>query len=222
MKKHKIILNLPNRTITRLSLYYKLLSQKIKDKKFILSKELAEQLDLNPNIVRKDLTIVGQLGTPGKGYETFLLYKNLEKILGIEKKWNVIIIGCGNLGSALIKYPGFKKHNFNIIAGFDISKNIIGKKINNIKIYHLNDLKNFVKKNKIDIAVITTPQDVAEEIIKYVLSCGIKGILNFTPATVNISKNNFNKYKIVKIDLTVEFIKLACLLSNKKYDNTKK
>ena len=219
MKKESSVVNLPNRTITRLSLYYQFLSQLLNTKRFISSKELSQYLGFTSSTIRKDLAFFGQFGISGKGYEIIKLHKKLEKILGIEKEWNVIVVGCGNLGSALLKYPRLKKLRFNIIAGFDISKDIVGKKINGIKIYHLNSLKNFVKKYKVDIAVISVPQEAAKSTIDYVVSCGIKGILNFTPTTVNIPGN---KCKILKIDLTIEFLKLACLLSNKRYDNTKK
>lgn len=206
MKKKK---ELSNRSITRLSLYYQYLLQPFK-KKFILSKELADKLGFTSATVRKDLALFGQFGIPGKGYNIETLRETLVEVLGLKRNWNVIVVGCGNLGSALMKYPGFKTHNFNIIAGFDVSAKIVGKKINNINVYHLNQLKNFVKKVKIDIAVVTVPADVAQEVISYVVKCGIKGILNFTPVIVTGIKPSV---KILKIDLTVEFLRLACILS---------
>ncbi|MEN3013077.1 MAG: redox-sensing transcriptional repressor Rex [Endomicrobiia bacterium] len=203
---------LPNRTITRLSLYYQLLLKPY-SKEFISSKEIADQLGFTPEIIRKDLALLGQLGIPKKGYKIKNLLKKISNVLGLNKTWNVIIVGCGKLGSALIKYPGFKKHKLNIIAGFDVSKSIINKKINGIKIYHIDHLKTFAKKHKIDIAVITVPQEVAKDTINYVISCGVKGILNFTPVVITPSKNNI---EILKIDLTVEFLRLACILNLKK------
>ncbi|MCS7227397.1 MAG: redox-sensing transcriptional repressor Rex [Endomicrobia bacterium] len=207
MKKRKK--KLSNRSITRLSLYYQFLLQPLQ-KKFILSKELADRLGVTSATVRKDLALFGQFGIPGKGYEIETLRSTLVEVLGLKRNWNVIVVGCGNLGSALMKYPGFARHNFNIIAGFDISPKIVGGKINNINVYHLNYLKNFVKKHKVDIAVITVPENFAQQTIEYVAKCGIKGILNFTPVMVTHIKPSV---KILKIDLTVEFLRLACILS---------
>lgn len=206
MKKIK---TLPNRTITRLSLYYQLLL-KPQEREFISSKEIADQLGFSSEIVRKDLTLLGQLGIPKKGYKIKNLLERISIVLGLNKTWNVIIVGCGKLGSALMKYPGFREHKFNIIAGFDISKKIINKKINGIKIYHLNHIKDFIKQNRVDIAVVTVPQEEAHRTINYLISCGIKGILNFTPTVVNSTKEDV---KILKIDLTVEFLRLACILN---------
>ncbi|MCS7231043.1 MAG: redox-sensing transcriptional repressor Rex [Elusimicrobiota bacterium] len=216
----KKFISFSNRTITRFSLYYQLLLKPY-EKEFISSKEIADQLGFTPEIIRKDLALLGQLGVPKKGYKVSILLEKISNVLGINKNWNVVIIGCGKLGSALMKYPGFKKHKFSIIAGFDISKKVVNKKINGIKIYHLNNLKNFAKKHKIDIAVITVPQEEAQTTINYVISCGIKGILNFTPAVVNPPYRS--NVKILKIDLTIEFLRLACILNTlKKYDHTKK
>lgn len=200
---------LPNRTITRLSLYYQFLLNP-QEKEFISSKEIADQLGFSPEIVRKDLALLGQLGIPKKGYRIKKLLEKISTVLGINKNWNVIIVGCGKLGSALIKYPGFKEHKFNIIAGFDVSKRIINKKIHKIKIYHINKLKDFIKKQKVDIAVVAVPKEEAYNTINYLISCGIKGILNFTPTVVNPPNDSI---KILKIDLTIEFLRLACILN---------
>lgn len=213
----KSISTLSNRTVTRISLYYQFLIKKT-DKKFISSKDLADSLGITPATVRKDLALFGQFGTPGLGYDIKNLCDVLEEILGLKKEWNIVIIGCGNLGSALIKYPGFKQHRFNIIAGFDISEKVIGKKINNVEIYNINELKHFTKTNKIDIAVVAVPESVAKQTIEYAIDCGIKGILNFTPVVVTSSKPDV---KILKIDLTLEFLRLAFIL-NRQYDYTKK
>ncbi|MCX7956869.1 MAG: redox-sensing transcriptional repressor Rex [Endomicrobia bacterium] len=205
-------LNLSSRTITRLSMYYQFLLNPF-NADYISSKEIADNLGFTPEIVRKDLALFGQLGVPKKGYKISNLLNKISNILGIDKNWNVVIIGCGNLGSALIRYPGFKKHKFNIIAGFDINKKLIGEKIGDVKIYNIKDLDSFSKKYKIDMAVVTVPQEEAKKIIEYITNCGIKGILNFTPTVVNLQSRQ--DIKILKIDLTIEFLKLACILKNK-------
>ncbi len=209
MKLFMLKNKLPNKIVTRLSLYYQILSKTTSS--YISSQNIASHLGTNSAQVRKDISLFGQFGIPGKGYNVKKLYLNIEKILGIDKSWNVVIIGCGNLGSALLKYSGFKEQRFNIIAGFDIDKNKIGKVINNRKIYHIDELKNFVKKNVVDIAAITVPSSSAKEIIKYVADCGIKGILNFSATQIKLPK-----CITLKFDLTIEFIRLACMLANSK------
>jgi redox-sensing transcriptional repressor len=214
MKLHNSKNKLPNKIVTRLSLYYQILS-KI-NSEYISSQTLASHLGTNSAQVRKDISLFGQFGIPGKGYQVKKLYQNIEKILGIDRSWNVIIVGCGNLGSALLKYTEFKTHRFNIIAGFDVDKNKIGKTIKNIKIYPMENLKHFAKNHHIDIAAITVPTEVAQEVIKKVVDCGIKGILNFSATQIKLPNSI-----ILKFDLTIEFIRLACLLANSNFSNFK-
>jgi len=215
MKLNMLKNKLPSKIVTRLSLYYQILSKISSD--YISSQNLASHLGTNSAQVRKDISLFGQFGLPGKGYQVKKLYQNIEKILGINRIWNVVIIGCGNLGSALLKYSEFKSHRFNIIAGFDVDKNKIGKTINNIKIYHIDNLKNFSKNNHIDIAAITVPTEVAQKTIKTIVDCGIKGVLNFSATQIKLPNSI-----ILKFDLTIEFIRLACMLANADFKTIQK
>lgn len=198
----------PSRTVTRLSLYYQVLSR-LGTASFISSRSLANHLGLNASQVRKDLALFGQFGVPGMGYEVRKLHHAIEEILGIDRPWRVVIVGCGNLGSALMKYRGFETHRFTIVAGFDSDPHKIGRRIGGIPVLALQDLSRYVREHPVDIAAITVPEEAARTTIAQVAACGIRGILNFTPTVVAVPGST-----VLKIDLTVEFIRLACLLAN--------
>jgi redox-sensing transcriptional repressor len=178
---------------------------------FISSRTLANQLGVNPSQVRKDLALFGQFGVPGMGYEVRTLHRAIEEILGIDRPWRVIIVGCGNLGSALMKYRGFESHRFSIVAGFDSDPHKIGRRIGGTPVFPLRDLRRYVREHPVDIAAITVPGEVAQQTIAHVAACGIRGILNFTPTVASATGST-----VLKIDLTVEFIRLACMLANSR------
>jgi len=199
---------LPSRTVTRLSLYYQVLSR-LDTASYISSRTLANHLGVNPSQVRKDLALFGQFGVPGMGYEVRTLHRAIEAILGIDRPWRVIIVGCGNLGSALMKYRGFESHRFSIVAGFDTDVHKVGRRIGGVPVFPLSDLHRYVREHAVDIAAVTVPGEAARQTIEQVAACGIRGILNFTPTVVPVTGST-----VLKIDLTVEFIRLACMLAN--------
>ena len=144
--------------IRRLPRYYRYLSDLIKlDIKRISSRELSERMGITASQIRQDLNCFGGFGQQGYGYNVEFLYEEMGKFLGTDKRFNCIIIGAGNMGNALANYENFKKRGFDILGIFDIDKRKVGSTINNINVYHLDELDSFVSENKVHVAVLTVP-----------------------------------------------------------------
>lgn len=199
----KIKNKISNFSIERLLLYSRCISNIKKDKKKqkILSSEIASLLNIDPTQVRKDLSYIGKLGKRGLGYFVDSLLNSLNKFLYRDQPISATIVGIGKLGAALVGYKVFKNCNINIIAGFDIDKRKVGSIINNVPVYHINDLKRIIKSKKIEIGVITTPATSAFEIAEKLKEAHIKAIINFAPTYINFA----DKPIVENIDLSVFF-----------------
>jgi len=190
MNQTNIKKRLPKNSILRLSLYLRELTRLEKEgKKRISSAELAEYTDLTDTQVRKDLSYIGQLGISGTGYEVIFLKEAIQKVLGQNKNWDVILVGAGNLGTALLSYPGFRSQGFIIKGAFDIDTRKFGKKINNIEIMDVERIADFIKQEDIKIALLAVPAFSAQKITDTLVSCGIKCILNFAPIILKVPED---------------------------------
>jgi redox-sensing transcriptional repressor len=157
---------------------------------FISSEELAEKMGFTAAQVRKDLSNFGEFGVRGKGYQVRTLHSDIEKILGVHKTNNVIIVGLGRLGGALFSEPEFTKESFNIVGLFDNSPNKIGTEISGIKIRDTKDLAYFVEsKEGVETAILTVPKIAAQDIADTLVKHGIRAILNFAPVQLNVPEN---------------------------------
>lgn len=152
----------------------------------ISSSELSQRMGYTASQVRQDFNNFGGFGQQGYGYSTQVLYENLVKILGLDRNFKMVIVGVGNLGQALANYANFYKKGFRLIGLFDIDPQKIGKAIRNIKIEHIDKLKDFIKKNDVDIGVLCVPADVAQEVADIMVEGGIKGIWNFTAKEIEV------------------------------------
>lgn len=202
--------NISEATIKRLSLYYRILNPlSVQGSQEISSKNLAGLLSLNPAQVRKDLSYFGTFGKRGAGYNVSLLVAEIAKILGISEERRVVIVGAGNLGSALAAYRGFNVFGFKICALFDGDANKIGKKIKGILCHNIKDFINFVRTEKVEMAVIAVPSEFAQETAGLVVKSGIKAILNFAPVRLNVP----NSVKVDNVDLALELKSLSYFLT---------
>lgn len=203
--------NIPSDTIKRLIYYLRYLEElKEKGKDMISSNEINISLNIPSNQFRKDISYFGKFGKRGVGYNVTNLIEEIKKIIGIDKKIKVILIGVGRLGSALIKYRGFLTLNMEIIGAFDNDPKKIGKEINGIKIMNLNELKNFVKKENVKVCILTVPANNAQQVALIAVESGIKGILNFAPVKLKLPKNIF----INNVDMASELGYLIFKLKN--------
>ncbi len=179
---------IPEVTIHRLSAYLRCLSLlHEKGEKVVSSSTLARNCGVNAAQVRKDLAYFGKFGIRGVGYYVEDLYSDIKKILGIDRVWKMAIFGVGNLGTALLSYKDFLKQNYRVVAAFDVDPEKLKRKtLEGIPLFHLDQLGNVVEKDKIDIAIITTPVSQAQNVAERIVSANIRGILNFAPVRLSV------------------------------------
>lgn len=200
-------------TIKRLTVYLRHLEiLKERGVEIISSEEITSFLNIPPAQFRKDLSYFGEFGKRGVGYNIENLIKVIKKIIGVDRENNVVVIGVGKLGSALIGYPGFSKLNINIVGAFDKNLQKIGKMVGGIKIMDIKELKKFVKKNNVKIAILSVPADAAQNVGELIVEAGIKGILNFSPASLVLPPD----VNIVNVDMASELANIIFALKNLK------
>jgi redox-sensing transcriptional repressor len=176
---------IPDPAIRRMSLYLRQLEGfQRKDRRTISSKQLGESLRFTDAQVRKDLAYFGQFGHPGIGYRVDDLIAQVRRILGTDKTWNVVLIGAGNLGRALIAYRGFDAKGFKLVAVLDNDPSKIGQKHGDLVIQPLDSLEETIRTLAIRLAILTVPADVAQEVADRVIEAGVRGILNFAPISL--------------------------------------
>src|SRR5216117_2912997 len=173
---------IPEMTIRRLSVYTRCLLQLEEDGvKTVSSQELADRFNLNSAQVRKDLAYFGEFGVRGIGYYVSGLKAELQKILGLDREWAVVLVGFGNLGSALFHYKGFTRQGFRISAVFDDDPGKAGKSVDGVSILPLRDLPRETKARNLQLAIVAVPAESAQSVIEKLAVSGIKAILNFAP-----------------------------------------
>ena len=177
-----------DKVINRLTLYHCILSDYLDNKReFISSGQIAQLLKIDDSQVRKDINLLNKSGKCRVGYIVKELKVSIEKTLGFAKTKKAVIIGAGNLGSALAKYDNFTDYGLNILALFDSDKKKIGKTVNNKVIFDMSKLENLVKKSGVDIAILTVPRDYAQLTANYLVKrLNFKYIWNFTPVVLDV------------------------------------
>lgn len=181
----------PNRVssavVKRLPKYYRYLDM-IASKGIIRvsSQELSSITGLTASQIRQDLNHFGGFGQQGYGYNVEELSSEIESIIGLDKKYNAVVIGIGNIGQAITQYAGFKNSGFKIIGLFDNDKDLVGKKIAGTEISPIDELASFMKANKVHIAIMAVPGEAAQEITDIIVPLGVKGIWNFAPVDLKL------------------------------------
>ncbi|HZZ41619.1 MAG TPA: redox-sensing transcriptional repressor Rex [Tepidisphaeraceae bacterium] len=197
---------IPNPAVRRLSLYLRQLEAfKKKDRRTISSKQLGESLGLTDAQVRKDLAYFGQFGHPGIGYRVDDLIDQVKHILGTDRAWNVLLIGAGNLGRALISYHGFQAKGFNLVAVFDNDPGKVGKKQGDHTIRPISELASVIQKQQVRLALLAVPGEAAQELVDKLVAAGIRGLLNFAPVNVTVPPH----VAINSVDLAVQLEQLS-------------
>ncbi len=172
--------------IKRLPRYYRYLGDLLDNGiTRISSNDLSRKMNVTASQIRQDLNKFGCFGQQGYGYNVEMLYEEIKKILGLDRVYNLIIIGAGNLGQALANYGNFAKRGFKFIGIFDKNPKVIGLNINGIKIMDVANLDSFLKENKVDIAVLAIPKTNATKISSILVDNGVKGIWNFSHIDLN-------------------------------------
>ena len=205
MRYHRI----PDETVQRLPKYLRgLLFLSKQADKAVSSQQLSDFLGVNPWQIRKDFSYFGGFGTPGVGYNIEKLTKQVKKILKLDVTHKAALIGAGNLGKAILAYPGFNIYGFDITAVYDNDPKKIGKKIGDIIIEDVSKLV-LLKKQKINLGIIAVSRDAAQEVTDALVKVGIRGILNFSPRHINVPK----KVKVITIDIAMDLARLPYYMS---------
>jgi redox-sensing transcriptional repressor len=191
---------IPEKTVTRLSIYLRCLEELETDGvASVSSKQLAERFGLNSAQVRKDLAYFGQFGVRGLGYYIAELKHNLERILGLKQDWEVALVGAGNLGSALIAYKGFQARGFHLGMAFDTNPAKIGLCVDGVQILEVAKLVPTIRKKKIKIAMVAVPAVAAQSVADLLVEAGVNAILNFAPVQLAVPEG----VKVQNVDLSV-------------------
>ena len=200
-------------TVRRLSRYYRsLLDLEADNQLTVSSRELAKREKLTPAQVRKDLSFFGSFGTRGLGYPVKELKDRIAGILGINRQWNVALIGVGNVGSALVSYKEFPKQGFNIELIFDNDQRKIGKSRKGILVRDVKDLASELKKHKIDMVIIAVPAPAAQDVVDEVVGAGVNSILNFAPTNISVPPTIYLR----TVNMAMELEHLSFFLVNKQ------
>lgn len=199
--------------IRRLPKYHRYLRDLLdKDINRISSKELSEIIGFTASQIRQDLNNFGGFGQQGYGYNVEELYNEIGKILGVDKPYNTIIIGAGNLGQAIANYSGFQKSGFKIKALFDVNPRLIGIKMRELEVLDAEVMEQYIRDNDIKIAVICIPRERAQKIADILASAGISGIWNFAPIDLNLPPD----IVVENVHLTESLFTLSYLLNEKE------
>ena len=200
MRYHRV----PDETIKRLPIYLRgLLLAAEEGRKRISSQQLAEYLRLNPWQIRKDFSFFGGFGKRGVGYDIQQLTRQIKKILRLDVVNRAALVGIGNLGSAVLAYPGFGMYGFEIAAAFDSDPVKVSKEVNGVKIEDVSKLRRLKARN-ITLGIIAVPRQAAQETADALVKAGVKGILNFAPCHITVPK----RVKVITIDFVMDLARL--------------
>jgi redox-sensing transcriptional repressor len=198
--------SIPEATVGRLPLYLRALVEMAEAGAATASSgDLARAAGVNSAKVRKDLSYLGSYGTRGVGYDVAYLIHQVRRELGLTQDWAVLIAGAGNLGHALSNYRGFARRGFRIAAVVDNAQDKVGKRIGQLTVEHIDRLPEIVRREDVAIGVICTPASAAQEVADRMVAAGIRSILNFAPAVIEVPP----EVSVRKVDLSIELQILA-------------
>ncbi len=195
--------DIPRKTVYRLSIYQRCLRRLRENKVETVSSEaLAKAAGVTPSQLRKDLASFGNFGTRGLGYNVEALSATIGETLGTTRLQPVILVGVGNLGAALLRYSGFNKEGFEIVAAFDAEPSRSHPKV---AVYPMKNLGEFVSANAVKLAILAIPASVAQQVVNDLVAAGIQAILNFAPVVLEVPEN----VVVNNVDLAVELENLS-------------
>lgn len=204
---------IPIPTVKRLPSYLRLLYQaEEKGLKHISATALATELGLKPIQVRKDISSTGVEGKPKIGFEISELTKRITEVLGWDSLTDAVIVGAGNLGSALAAYNGFLAYGLRIVAVFDKDEEKTGKDINGTPVMHTDQMPSYIKQHQVPVAIIAVPAAQAQSVTDVLVKAGVKGIWNFAPKEVKAPE----RVVVQRTDLARSFAVLSVKLRDKE------
>ena len=205
--------------IRRLPRYYRYLGELLEDGvERISSNDLSKRMKLTASQIRQDLNNFGGFGQQGYGYNVKYLYTEIGKILGLENKHNFIIVGAGNLGQALANYSHFENQGFILKGIFDVNPTLRGMSIRDVPVRMMSEMKDFIKENNIEIAVLTIPKECAIDVAKDLVDAGIQAIWNFAHVDLNVPDNVI----VESVHLSESLMRLSYNISRYNEDHADK
>ena len=205
--------------IRRLPRYYRYLGELLENGvERISSNDLSKRMKVTASQIRQDLNNFGGFGQQGYGYNVKYLYTEIGKILGLEEDHKIIIIGAGNLGQALANYAAFEKRGFILTGIFDVNQSLEGVAIRGVPIRMMDELKSFVQKNDVEIAVLTIPKEKAIEVANMLVENGVRAIWNFAHTDLNLPDNII----VENVHLSESLMQLSYNISRYNEDQRKK
>ena len=205
--------------IRRLPRYYRYLGELLEDGvERISSNDLSKRMKLTASQIRQDLNNFGGFGQQGYGYNVKYLHTEIGKILGLKNKHNFIIVGAGNLGQALANYSHFENQGFILKGIFDVNPTLRGMSIRDVPVRMMSEMKDFIKENNIEIAVLTIPKECAIDVAKDLVDAGIQAIWNFAHVDLNVPDNVI----VESVHLSESLMRLSYNISRYNEDHADK
>jgi len=193
--------NISKSVIKRLPIYLRILDQLLeRDVELVSSKELSRETGFTAEQIRKDLAYFGAFGTRGAGYNTSFLRDKIINIIGLDKTIDTVVFGAGHLGTALTRYNAAKNPYINVAGVFDKDSRLVGKKIDEIRIYPIEEAAEFLEHNRIKVAIIAVPAGEAQGVADLITRHGVVAILNFAPIKLKVPSGVY----VHNADLTLE------------------
>lgn len=175
----------------------------------VSSTELGRALDISPAVVRKDLAAIGTLGRRGVGYPVGELMERIGATLGAEILWDVVLVGAGSLGHALLRYRGLERQGFRVVAAFDVDPALVGSSVGGVVIRPAAEMLAYIRAERPRLAILAVPAEAAAAVAAELAEAGISGILNFSPTSIKLPKG----IGLVNVDLASEMQRLAFTVS---------
>jgi len=200
MRYHKI----PDETVRRLPIYLRgLMLSATQGREHISSKSLADFVGVNSWQIRKDFSYFGDFGTPGVGYNIESLAKQIKKILRLDVVRKAALVGVGDLGSALLAYPGFRTYGLDIVVAFDVDPKKIGRTVNGVEIENITRIATLQERG-ISLGIVAVPHAAGQFTVDKLVEAGVRGILNFAPCKIDAPR----RVKVITLDIAMELARL--------------
>ncbi len=204
---------IPKSVVRRLSAYLReLQSLEPQGTETVSSSQLARRLGWTDAQVRKDFAFFGQFGHPGVGYRCSQLIGEIRRILATDQQWPVVLVGCGNLGQALVGYRGFANQGFVIIKALDIDPEVVGQQVGGLTVGSFERLESELAGSGIHIGIVAVPSASAQGVAERLVAAGVTGILNFAPIKLNLPPSAH----VIDVDLAMELEQLSYAVVNER------
>ena len=208
--------DVPEVVILRIPQYIRILGSLLEvGTEMVSSQQLGEALQVTPAQIRKDLSYFGRFGKQGRGYYVRHLLGELKEIIGLNRQWNVALVGVGRLGRAILGYPGFAPEGFQFVAAFDTNHRVVGRVIGRLKVQTMDELDTTVKELDINIGIVAVPGHHAQGVIDRLVQCDVKAILSYAP----IAPQGRGDVKIRTVDPVLSLQTMTFYLLNGRSEN---